>query len=337
MSSIALRAASIEPIRVRFYIDGYHGYLLAKAVAQLHRNHWQKIREAFPDNDPWFDIFDFNPTPEKLAEILAGLLEWSVGPIVQSVERKFERYGQAVIPRADADLLLNPYYRDIFGKWKDFDASEKVLVSVEHDGVVFAPRYDRLQMLRDLQLWEDELAAGKKNDEDLLGRIADERRQIENGKFTNTEAFYQALATKIGHLSQYGHRHLQRENSKKIFGEKTVDEDLNSSLWFDAVRTDEQSKVDLFVIVTNDGDHAPHAARLRAAGKRVSIFSYVEKPARALIDAVGKNNVLDLLTCSRGFDFSDVWLKSPDAPSFQVLQDIQQQWRWWVRNGDVTE
>jgi hypothetical protein len=63
----------------------------------------------------------------------------------------------------------------------------------------------------------------------------------------------------------------------------------------------------------------------------------VEKPARALIDAVGKNNVLDLLTCSRGFDFSDVWLKSPDAPSFQVLQDIQQQWRWWVRNGDVTE
>lgn len=337
MLSEILDDASKEPIRVRFYIDGYHGYLLAKAVAELHRKHWRKVRAAFPKNDPWFEIFDFEQTPERLAEILAGLLEWSVGPIVQSVERKFERYGQPVIPKRDADLLSNPYYRDILGKWRDFDVNEKVLVSVVHDGVVFAPSYDRPQMLRDLQLWEDELTVGTERDQRLIGRIADERRQIENGKFTDTEAFYNALATKTGNLSQYGRRRLQRENTKSVFGEKSVDEDLNSSLWFDAVRTDEQSKIDLFVIVTNDGDHAPHAARLRAAGKRVSIFSFVKKPARALLDAVGKNNVLDLLICSRGFDFSDIWLKNPDAASIQVLQDIRQQWRWWVHNGDVTE
>jgi uncharacterized LabA/DUF88 family protein len=311
--------------------------LLAKAVAELHREHWRKVRAAFSKNDPRFEIFDFEPTPERLAEILAGLLEWSVGPIVKSVERKFERYGQSVITKPEADMLSNPYYRDIFGQWKDFDASEKVFISVEHDGVVFAPTYDRPQMLRDLQLWENELTTGVKHEKDLLARIAVERRQIESGKFTDTEAFYNALGRKTGNLSQYGQRRLQKENNKSIFVEKSVDEDLNSSIWFDAVRKDEQSKIDLFVIVTNDGDHAPHAARLRAAGKRVSIFSYVEKPARALLDAVGKNNVLDLLTCSRGFDFADVWLKLPDEDSLQFLQDIQQQWHWWVQNGDVIE
>lgn len=334
MTQDVLRGASIEPVRIRFYIDGYHGYLLAKAVAELHRQHWQKVRLAFPKNHPWFDIFDFTVTPEKLAEILAGLLDWSVGPIVRSVERKFEAYGQAVIPKADADALNNPYYRDIFGYWKDFNASEKVLVAIEHDGIVFAPRYDKLQMLRDLDNLKNQLGETEGNTH-LVDRLNKERRSIEEGKFSDSEAFYQELGKKVGRLSQFGKRQILRDNSRILFGEKTVDEDLNSSLWFDAITSDASGKIDLFVMLTSDGDHAPHAARLMAAGKRVSIFTYVAEPARALRDAVGNANVLNLLACSHGFDFSEVWLKKQDSYSLEVLQDIQRQWQWWLQHGYV--
>ena len=36
MNPEVLSEASVEDIRIRFYVDGYHGYLLAKAVAAFH-------------------------------------------------------------------------------------------------------------------------------------------------------------------------------------------------------------------------------------------------------------------------------------------------------------
>lgn len=329
-----LEVASVETIHARFYVDGYHGYLLAKELASLQIGHWKRVRAEFGSEDRRFEIFDFNPTPEKFAEILSGLLLGTMKRLIaKSAENLFKKNGIEVIPWRLVETLTNPFSRGFFAKHGDFTADGKLYVNIELDGAVFAPAYNRQRLLKELDNWEKEERSKKVPDSDLLSRIALERRTIESGKFEITQRFYGVLAEKLGRLSSNGYLRVERDNSKKLIGEKAVDEDLNSALWSDAW----DRNADLYILVTNDGDHAPHADQLRRKGIRISLVSYKDQPASALQKAIGPENILNFKKDVDGFDFSYLWLKDTDKGSVDALIDIQRQWDLWMREGRIRE
>jgi uncharacterized LabA/DUF88 family protein len=330
MANDPLENASVEQIRVRFYVDGYHSWLLAKELAAHHIKHWRKIQDAFRPNDGWFRIFDFEPQPEKLALILSDAIKSSISSIAVSLENLFRYNGHDVIPLTDVNRLRNPLRVGIFEDEKYNYQNDKLYFEFKTDGVVFAPLFDRERILVDLRKWEVEARNTISPNEDILSRISDEIRRINEGKYQDTQKFYKVLAGELGRLSQEGRLRVEKSNTIKLIVEKSVDEDMNSSIWDDF-----DKDIDLFVIITNDSDHASHLKKLVNRGKRIALMSFTEFPAIALRQAVGDRSILNILKISNPEQVADIWMKIQDQESFQIYRDIQNQYGVWLRDGSV--
>ena len=146
-----------------------------------------------------------------------------------------------------------------------------------------------------------------------------------------TQQFYDALGEEIGDVSREGFLKTSQNIRRNIIEEKGVDGDMIAALVDDAY-TD---AADAYVLLTNDADHAPLAKRLTSRGKKIWIVGYAPTTARALRQAVPPENIVNLLTEEREFDFDSIWLKDETAGNLRILDDIRMQWGWWKSQGLV--
>lgn len=324
----ALAGATQFNLRINFYIDGYHSYLLSKKLVGMHLAFLDNIEQHYGRLP---DIFDRKPSPEKLADLVTGLLIFAESSIVSEAESEIAASGQLVISKADVDELNNPYTGPL-SEWRPKIASEgKTYVDPQSFGTVFCPRLDKIRLLTELNEFIETLGIGGTEYQASVGQLQRVRVQLERGNFDRTQRFYDALADEVGDVSQEGVLKLSRSAGRRPIEEKGVDGDLLGALASDAYK----NEADVFVLLTNDSDHAPLAKRLVADEKRVVIIGYADRPSSALCRAVGRKNVLNLLTKERDFDFSPVWLRDEDQRSLSLLEDIRLQWSWWKSHGMV--
>lgn len=331
-SAEVLEGAIAQPLRIGFYIDGYHAYLLAKELVGIHLVFLDRIERNYKGLP---DIFDRSPSPEKLAEIVTGLLLFAEDKIVFNQERLIRVAGGQVIDQATVNGLTSPYRSPLVlgSAAEQVEIEGRVYVEPRSHGTVFCPRYDNAYLVTELDGFINELTVDGGEYAATIAQLKGVRAQILRGDFDKTQRFYDALADDVGGISQRGVLRVSRNTGRRPVEEKGVDGDLLGSLAADAY----SDASDVFVLLTNDSDHAPLAERLMDDGKRVAVVGYTDRPASALRRAVGNHNVLNLLTNERDFDFSPVWLRNADAHSLAILEDIRMQWAWWKANGMISD
>lgn len=313
-----------RPLRIRFYIDGYYAYLLSQQVIKLHQPWLAKIVDHFPGAAR---LFDTKISPHKEADLVLRLLTYAENELIARREQSLAAKGINVIAQKDVDLANNRFSRRLFGNAESVDG--RAYVEADSFGTVFCPKYDKRRLIQGLEEFRNSLAIEEARyalNIKELGRI---QKRLERGDFEWTQHFYDALADRIGDVSNRGDLKLSFNIGRRPIEEKGVDGDFITALAFDAA----DDLANVYVLLTNDSDHAPAAERLVERGKKVILITYSERPARALRSAVGDDNVIDLLTEEREFDFDPIWLLRDDALSLRMLEDMRVQWDHWQTIG----
>jgi uncharacterized LabA/DUF88 family protein len=323
-----LSEANSQPVRIRFYIDGYHSYLLSKEVVGLHRSFLKPILKEYPQ---YSRLFDLNPSPEKRAILILSLLLRAEAIIVSREESSLAEQGLSILTASDVAALENPYRRTVplFDGEKELDDAGQYFIEPWCRGTVFAPNYNKHHLENQINEYVNSLLIDSDYYELVIVELKRIQKDLKDGTFEMSQRFYDALADEIGNVSRRGFLKVSYDVRRKIIEEKGVDGDMIATLASDAYK----GAADVFVLLTNDADHAPLAEQLVHEGKKVIIIGYASRPARALRQAVGDENILNLLTEERDFDFSALWLRSEDADSLRILEDMRIQWQWWKANG----
>lgn len=314
-----------HPLRVRFYIDGYHSYLLANAAVDLHRGFLKNMLFHFPEYERYFDRA---PSVEKKAQIVVSMLGYAESLIVTTEESILSAQNLDVLPRQDVARLNNPLIRYFFGQ-KPPNAEGKLFVKADSYGTVFRPRFDKDKIRSEIDSFINELSIDAISYADQLTELKNERLKLDRGRFETSQDFYEALADVIGDTSGQGFLRLNRKTRE--IGEKGVDGDFIAALAFDAA----DRLADVYVLMTNDADHAPAIDRMRQRGDRVAVLTYGNRPAAALRRAAGPQNVLNLLADEREFDFDPIWLLEDNKEGWDILEHMRMQWVDWQMRGIV--
>lgn len=315
-----------HPLRIRFYVDGYHSYLLANAAVDLHRGLLKTMLSHFPQ---WEGYFDPAPGVAKKAKIVTSLLLYAESRITATEESLLSARGLDVMPSKDVASLHNRFIRYFFGD-KPPSADGKVFIKADSYGTVFRPRFDKPKIKAEVDSFINELKIDAALYADQLKELTYISRQLDAGRFEASQDFYDALADVIGDTSERGFLRLSRDARKKIeIGEKGVDGDFVATLAFDAA----DRLADVYVLLTNDADHAPAVDRMRQRGDRVVVVTYGNRPATALRQAAGPENFLTLLQEDREFDFDPIWLLQDNKDGRSLLHDMSMQWEEWRSRG----
>lgn len=306
---------------------------MAQKVVSLHRSFLKDILKYFPN---LYDIFDNNIGPKKHADIIVRSLSYVEDIIADRIEADLISDGVDILPRRDLLFLNNLYTKQLENKeiFNNINPDGKTYLRISSYGAVFCPSYNRAYLEKSLSEYRDALEVDGKYYELAIGEIKNVENQIKRGDFDRTQIYYDALGDSIGDVSQKGYLQISRNIRRKLIEEKAVDGDMISALATDA---GDPPDADVFVLLTNDADHFPQAEALVARGTKVMVIGYAEKPAKALWRAVGNQNILNLLTGEREFDFDPIWLNTQDTHSLQILEDIRQQWHWWKSRGLISK
>jgi hypothetical protein len=315
-------------LRIRFYVDGYHSYLLANAAVDLHRGFLKNMLDHFPEYSRYFD-----PAPDvsKKADIVVSLLRYAESRIIATEEGILGAQNRDVLPISDVERLNNSYVRYLFGQ-EPPQAVGRIFIQADSYGTVFRPRLDKNKIRSDIDSFINELSIDAGSYAHQLKELDHLRRQLDRGHFDASQNFYDALADIIGDTSESGFLRLSRDARRKIeIGEKGVDGDFVAALAFDAA----DGLADVYVLLTNDADHAPAVDRMQQRGDRVAVVTYGNRPAAALRQAAGQQNVLNLLADEREFDFDPIWLLTDNEEGRNVLEHMRMQWAEWRRRGMI--
>jgi uncharacterized LabA/DUF88 family protein len=328
LNTSSLNGATAVPLRINFYVDGYHAYKLANAAVELHQSFLREVLAHFPGYERYFD---FKPNSRKKAEIVVALLEFAEHLIVAAKEEALAAQGIDILRQDDVRAITNPLFQNIFDS-NPPEADGRTFVHSEPYGIVFRPRFNKTKLLAEVNSFYDELRVDERTYGPQMAELRTLRKQLERGGFDESQAFYDALADVIGHSSHRGFLKLQRNVERKVeIGEKGVDGDFVTQLVFDAA----DKLADVYVLLTNDGDHAPAAERLCQRGNRVAVVTYGNRPSLALRNAVEAGNFLSLLTDEREFDFDPIWLLEENKKGWGILEDMRMQWDYWQSQGLV--
>jgi uncharacterized LabA/DUF88 family protein len=319
-----LAGAVARPLRIRFYIDGYYAYLLSQQVIKLHQPWLKKIVDHFPGAAA---LFDAQISPHKEADLVLRLLTYAENKLIARREQALSAKGINVIAQKDVDLANNRFSRKLFGNAESVDG--RAYVEADSFGIVFCPKYDQRRIIQGLAEFRNALAIEGARYAINIKELSQIQKRVERGDFEWTQRFYDALADRIGDVSDRGDLKLSFNVGRRPIEEKGVDGDFITALAFDAA----DDLADVYVLLTNDSDHAPAAERLVERGKEVILITYSDRPARALRLSVGDDNVIDLLTDEREFDFDPIWLSREDPLSLNMLEDMRMQWIHWKTFG----
>lgn len=327
-----LNGATEKLVKVNFYVDGWHSYLMAREVVGLHRSFLKTILKEFPEHS---SIFDMEIGPEKHAQITLSLLNYAEDVIADRIAADLSMDDADVLTRTTVQTLQNPFtptMRAALGLETE-SVEGKTYLRMSSYGAVFCPSYRTSYLEKTVDEFLNTLRVDSKYYELAIEEIKQVQNQIQRGDFDRTQIYYDTLGDRIGDVSQKGYLKVSRNIRRKIIEEKGVDGDMSST--FDEHAGATPPDADVFVLLTNDADHAPHAARFCDKGRRVLVAGYAAQPAWALRRAVGDHNVLNLLTKEREFDFNPIWLKTEDDRSLEILEQMRMQWQWWKSQGMI--
>jgi uncharacterized LabA/DUF88 family protein len=339
-ASHPLAGALAQPLRVKYYVDGWNSWLFADAAVGVSRSLLEEALSAFPPH--YAELFDFKFTPERKALFVAGCLNQVQRLVVSRLEDTLRASGREVIDQTSASLRLDGWTPPalIAGQErKPFDPTGKTYFNVTLHGTVFFPELrtdDLKRQLRNVMregLEEFDEARSKY----IIKEVKKNLRMLDNGKFLDSQRYYQALGQHIGSVSWKGYYQATKENLK-IVGEKAVDMDMGRAMFHDIYN----DNVDVLILITNDGDFYPAAEEAKAQGKTVICLRHFGPPAKALSRALGDENIIRFYDLNKNsydkyqFDFYyNHFLRSEDERSLAMIDDMRMQYAWWEMTGDI--
>lgn len=335
-----LAGAVVQPLRIRYYIDGWNSFLFSEQAAGVGRSLLEEGLSAFPAH--YAELFDFEFTPERRARFVANCLYRVQHLIVSRHEDALRAAGKEVIDQQTVRLKLSGFQLPLFfegQKREPFAAEGKTYFEVSLHGTVFCPELNSEALKRQLK---GLLSACKhKTPADrykyVVQNIENKLRMLDRGRFHESQRYYLALGKEIGEVSRKGYYQASDENAK-IVTEKAVDMDMGTKMLFDVYN----DQADVFILITNDGDFYPAAEKAREHGKAVFALYPYGTPAKALTQALGDENIIRFYDFEKenyekfAFDFQfSHFLRNEDQSSLQIIEDMERQYAWWEAHGQV--
>jgi uncharacterized LabA/DUF88 family protein len=339
-ASHPLAGALAQPLRVKYYVDGWNSWLFADAAVGVGRSLLEEALSAFPPH--YAELFDFELTPERKALFVAGCLNQVQQLVVSRLEDTLRASGREVIDQHSALQRLGGWTRPALidgQERKPFDPTGKTYFNVKLHGTVFFPelRTDDLKRQLNKLLRECQEELDDARSEYIIKTVNKKLQMLDKGKFLESQRYYQALGQHIGSVSWKGYYQATKDNLK-IVGEKAVDMDMGRAMLKDVYN----DNVDVLILITNDGDFYPAAEEAKAQGKAVICLRHFGPPAKALSRALGDENIIRFYDINKNsydkyqFDFYyNHFLRSEDERSLAMIDDMRMQYASWEMTGDI--
>ncbi|MGB5778288.1 MAG: NYN domain-containing protein [Allopontixanthobacter sediminis] len=326
-------------LRIKFYVDGYPSYLFADEAAGVSRYLLEEGLRTFPER--YASLFDFELSPEKKARLVANCLHQVAQVLVSREEAVRRAAGVDIIDQHTATGLLSGLSRQtpLFDAEKPKVFAGRSYFQIKTEGIVFCPRFEAKKVKAEINKLLREYSQRRPEDrhKHVIRNLENHRNLLDTGYYDQSQRYYTALGRELGEASRKGFLRASLDNKEKIIGEKAVDGDMQTRITADAY----SNAADVFVLMTNDGDHYPAAKEAQNLGKTVVVVRHSGTAANALRASLGDENVIQFYGHNRDayhdyqFCFDEIWLRDQNEESVEILEDMRMQYAFWETNGQV--